>query len=254
MHIKRKQLKYILRHAGSLLRDQFGKSRHVSGKAHRDILLRADMDSHRYILRSLSRLYPDIPVLSEESDDDNNTEGESVRFIVDPLDGTINYSRGITEYGISLALEKDGTKVYGLVYTPHTDEFYEGIRGSGSTYGSTPLAVSVVKRLDEAVVAVDMSRSHQDMPRYVPTIHPLVRGFRSYGCAVQVLGYIATGKVDAYLYDTPKLWDIAAMQCIIEEAGGLVLDQRGDPWDGVAPLLVCVPGIRDELIACLDRT
>lgn len=254
MEVQSQYLKSILTEAGKILMMHFGKTSIVSGKAHRDILTEADLASDTFITKALQKEYPGVPVLSEETERTPEVENVQSRFVLDPLDGTINFSRGIGEFGISLAYQVNRKTVLGLVYLPVSGTFFEATKRKGSTYAGKILSVSDTRKLSEAVVAVDPAREHQSVPAYLLSLHKKIRAFRSYGCAVQVLGYIASGKIDAYVYDSPKLWDIAAMHCIIEEAGGLVLDQQGNPWHDGAPLLICTPGIREEILACLRMT
>lgn len=254
MNIDNQFLKRTLQNAGKILTASFGKTAVVSGKANRDILTDADLASDTYITQELLKKYPEIPVLSEETVRTSQVEHASRRFVLDPLDGTINFSRGIPEFGISLAYQENKRTVYGLVYLPIKNDFFEGYNGKGSTFAGKTLHVSDVQSLSKSVIAVDTARSAAVVPSYINNLHKKIRAFRSYGCAIEVLGYIAKGNVDAYLYDTPKLWDIAAMECIIKEAGGLVLNHRGNEWHEEEPLLICTPNIRNELIACIENS
>ncbi len=252
MHMDREFLKHVLTQAGLLLTPYFGKYSVVAAKENRDILTQVDLASNTYILKKLQEKYPDIPVLSEETALDDRVREAPYRFVLDPLDGTINFSCGIDEFGISLAFQKDTQTMLGLVYKPMEHVFFEGEVGKGSTYKGKAIRVRKTSDLAKAIIAVDVSREHKSLPAYLSTLHPRIQALRSYGCAVQVLGYLARGNIDAYLYDTPKIWDIAAMECIIKEAGGLVLDQNGRPWQDGAPICICTPAIREQLFACLN--
>ncbi len=230
----------------------FGKSEVLQNKGHRDILLRADMRSHEYFVARLHEKYPQIPVVSEETYT-RNAEKKSDCFILDPLDGTINFSRGIMEYGILLAFKKDGDIQKGWVYKPKTDEWFIAEKGKGSVRNGRPLQVSKTDQLKTAIIAVDFSRELERLPRYLSALHSHVRIVRSYGCAAHALGLLAQGQIDAYVYDTPKIWDIAAMECVIKEAGGLLFSAKGGGiWQGNGdPIVVCTPGIKKELLALL---
>ncbi len=243
-------LEKIVKEAGNILLSHAEKRTIVTTKEHRDILAQADLDSDSFLTVQLQKTYPSVRILSEETQSRvNKIAGE--RFIIDPLDGTINFTRGIGEYGISLAYEKAGVVEIGIVYKPHSNEWFIGVKGKGSTYNGRNLRVSNIKNLEEAVVAVDFARNKGSVPQYLDNLHRNVRVLRSYGCAVHILGLVAQGSVDAYLYETPKIWDIAAMQCIIGEAGGVFLKQNGEPWKEGESLVVTTPALASALLVCI---
>lgn len=250
MEIKDSAIKKILRETGELLLRYYGNSELLSKKGNRDILHKADIESEHYIISQLNALYPKIPVLSEERGFTTGSQSQ-YRFVLDPLDGTINFSRKIPEFGTSLAMQKNRQTMYGIVYKPSLNLWYEARKDKGAFLNGYKLKVSMVEKLDEAVIAIDPAREDSVFPMSCNILHPKIRAYRSFGCAIQTLGLIAEGKIDAYIFDRPKIWDIAAMQLIIEEAGGVVLDQKGNPWKEEQPLLITTKSLQNELVNLL---
>jgi len=242
-------LQSVLYHAGEQIITLFnsGNRRVMSVKNHHDILAEADVVSNTYITRHLRAKYPDVSIVSEESTKYNHVRSP-YQFILDPLDGTINYSRGMEWFGISLALSYKEKPILGFVYLPLTKSWYIGQKGKGSSYNGKMLHISKTQSIEEAVVAVDISRAITRIPSYVTHMVASVRGFRSYGCSIQALGLLAKGQIDAYIYDVPKVWDVAAMQCILAEAGGVVTDYNGFPWQEGKPIVASTPGIHTALL------
>jgi myo-inositol-1(or 4)-monophosphatase len=230
MNISTNSLIDIVNDAGKILISHFDTREIIREKDHRDVLAAADIALHTYITAKLHKRYPGIPVFSEESHENRlPVRNATQRFILDPLDGTINFTRGIHEFGISLCLEQGDKPIIGIIYKPLLNQWFIGEKGKGATLNHIPLCVSNTRSLQKAVIAIDFSRERNDIPAYVPRLHQSVRVIRSYGCAVHALGLVASGCIDAYLYETPKLWDIAAFACIIKEAGGVILNQQGKP-------------------------
>lgn len=253
MHVDINYLKDTLSSAGKILLHYFGRKQHSTPKSNRDILLQADLESEKYIVDKLVHMYSNVFILSEEDSSADQLKNP-YRFVLDPLDGTINFSRSIQEFGISLAFQKKNKTVIGLVYKPITSTFYEACLGQGSLYHNKKIYVSKIRSLKDSIIAIDPAREENHFPSYSDVFHCRIRAFRSYGCAIQVLGYVAEGKIDAYIYNKPKIWDVAAMQLIIEEAGGYVLNHSGSDWEEGQPLLTCSPSLKKSLISLLDTS
>lgn len=253
MHVDGNDLKKILTHSGELLLKHFERrdSGILSQKRNRDILHQADLVSNEYIAQTLSKKYPGVSLLSEETKD-TLAIIPKYRFVLDPLDGTMNFSRGIGEFGISLAFQVEEKTTIALVYKPIQKIFYEAYEGKGAFYGGKKLHVSVTSNIEEAVIAVDPAREEDSFPPYINNLHRQIRAFRSYGCAVQVLGYVAEGKIDAYIYDKPKIWDVAAMNLIIQEAGGVIVDHAGNEWKEGLPILASSQSIKSKILKILQ--
>lgn len=231
--------------------EYYGKTGQTTAKANRDILLKADLASEKYVISELRTIFPQIPVVSEENS--VGLSGSKHRFVLDPLDGTINFSRSIDQFGISLAFQENKETQMAVVYKPALKELYIAEKKKGAYLNDKKIQVSSTGKMEEAIIAFDGAREEDILPNYVNVLHSKVRVLRSYGCAVQTLGYVATGKNDAYVFTQPKIWDIAAMQIVIEEAGGRVVDFNGNTWKENQPLLVSNDHLLQPLIKVINK-
>jgi myo-inositol-1(or 4)-monophosphatase len=209
--------------AGDLLLDRFGgPARGVETKSSpTDLVSDADRDAETLILTLLERERPGDAVLSEE---EGPLDGEGLRWLVDPLDGTVNYLFGIPQWCVSVACEdRDGTLV-AVVHDPSRRETMTATRGGGAWLGGRALAVRADVPLGQAMVATGFSyraavRARQaDLLR---TLLPDVRDIRRAGSAALDLGWLAAGRLDGYYEHGLNAWDWAAGGLLVREAGGV---------------------------------
>jgi myo-inositol-1(or 4)-monophosphatase len=235
--------------AGKLLRKNFGSTLNVNLATHHDIKLEIDEQSQKLITRVILADFPDHCILGEEAVTGN--PDADVRWVVDPLDGTVNYFYGIPHYAVSIAAQvRNGTNwetVAGVVLDPELDELFVSEKGEPSMLHGHPIHVSQRTELSEAIVAIGffksietINRSLQDFGRMIHS----VRKLRLMGAAALDVVYVACGRYDAYIEYGIKLWDIAAGQIILENAGGRAVNKpTSDPtaldtrmWNGRIPL------------------
>lgn len=197
----------------------------VSFKSDQSPLTDADLVSHNLIYDELTRLYPDIPILSEESVNTFNFTDETICYwCVDPLDGTKEFINKNDEFTVNIALIQNQKPIIGVIYAPAKKLLYAAAKGYGSfkqTYDDDLKSIHV-KDQDISSLVFAVSRSHQDEETnmFVGAYDAKVL---EAGSSLK-LAYVAEGLVDVYpRYGPTMLWDIAAGQCIVEEAGGQVL-------------------------------
>lgn len=229
--------------AGKALIRDFGEVEQlqVSRKGPSDFVSQADLRSERILREELSRARPDFGFLMEEG---GGTAGRdaSARWIVDPLDGTTNFLHGLPHWAISVAAERDGELVAGVVYDPVKDEMFWGERGGGAFVNSQRLRVSARRRLEDALLATGIPfRGHGDaeaFERQLRRVMPKVAGVRRFGSAALDLAYVAAGRFDAYWEQDLKPWDVAAGLVLVQEAGGYVSEIGGgrNPQSGESVL------------------
>jgi myo-inositol-1(or 4)-monophosphatase len=220
-----------LKAARGLLRD-FGEVEQlqVSVKGPGEFVSTADLRAERTLKAELARAHPGYGFLLEES---GGTAGVDPRhrWIVDPLDGTTNFLHGIPHFAISIALERDGEIVSGLVYEPTRDEMYMAEKGQGAFVNDRRLRVSGRRQLGEAVVGTGMPyRSHGDHEGYLDALAAVMAatsGVRRMGAGSLDLAYVAAGRFDGFWEFDLKPWDIAAGILLVREAGGYVSDLAG---------------------------
>lgn len=215
--------------AGGLLRRNWGLTKVVGQVARHDIKLELDVRCQRLIERTLARAMPGIPVLGEEGDQGGGDRRR--RWVVDPIDGTVNYAHGIPHACVSIALQERRTERpnasfetrVGVVYDPFCGELWSAQAGRPARLNGRPIAVST-RPLAQAVVSFGFGKSAEVLDYLVPALGDLanrVRKIRIMGSAALALCYVASGRFDAFVEPGLRLWDIAAGGFILEQAGGV---------------------------------
>ena len=220
-----------LKAARGLIRD-FGEVEQlqVSVKGPGDFVSTADLRAERTLRSELTRARPGYGLLFEEG---GATEGSDPhhRWIVDPLDGTTNFLHGVPHFAISIALERDGEIVAGMVYEPTRDEMFWAEKGAGAYVNDRRLRASARRQLADALVGTGMPFGGRgDHLRYAATLAPVMAatsGVRRFGAAALDLAYVAAGRLDGYWEFGLFPWDIAAGLLLVREAGGFVSDLAG---------------------------
>jgi len=213
------------RAGGAVALAHFRRGVDVTLKADRSPVTIADRDAEQTILTSLARACPDHGILAEES---GGSGPGRRRFIVDPIDGTRNFARGIPYWAVLVAQEEDGVITAGVIHQPASGEVYTARRGRGAQLDGAPIHVSPVATLGEATVAHGTLRILRRRGRW-EGFERLVaatrsqRGFGDFLC----YAWLAAGRVDVALGLNLKIWDVAAPKIIVEEAGGRLTDLDG---------------------------
>jgi myo-inositol-1(or 4)-monophosphatase len=214
--------------AAKLLRKNFGSTLNVNQATHYDLKLEIDVQSQQLIADIIMADFPDHCILGEEESTGN--PNADVRWVVDPLDGTVNYFYGIPHYAVSIAAQerKGGDQwetVVGVVLAPEIDELFVAEKGKPATLQGRPIHVSDRTQLAEAIVAIgffkDVGSMNRSLEDFGKIMHK-VRKMRLMGSAALDTSYVACGRFDAYIEYGIKLWDIAAGQLLLESAGGSV--------------------------------
>jgi myo-inositol-1(or 4)-monophosphatase len=219
-----------LKAARGLIRD-FGEVEQlqVSIKGPADFVSAADLKADRILKTELSRARPGYGLLFEESGAAAGTDGRH-RWIVDPLDGTMNFLHGIPHFAISIGLERDGEIVAGVVYEPTRDELYWAEKGAGAYLNDRRLRVSARRQLSDAVIATGLRPSDRDKPAIAAifaAVAASAAGVRRFGAAALDLAYVAAGRLEGFWEFGLSPWDIAAGMLLVREAGGYVSDLSG---------------------------
>lgn len=222
----------MARGAGAIVSKLF-RSGHLGTHAklnESDVVTVADGQSEAYIIERIKSLYPSHSILSEESG--GQEKSDDWRWVIDPIDGTTNFSAGIPFCCVSIGIEYDGRPMVGVVYDPLTDELFTAVRGEGAFLNGSPISASSNHRLDRAVVSsgfpVDKGENPDNNLDNVSRVMPLVRGFRRLGSAAMDMCYVAAGYLDAYWEMNLHRWDVSAASLIVEEAGGVIEEYRSD--------------------------
>ena len=201
-----------------------------------DVVTRADKESEEFIVRAITEKYPDHKILGEEGGFRGSAESDYL-WVVDPLDGTTNYSQGLPVFCISIALQYKGETIVGVVYAPYLDELFAAAKGNGAYMWirggeAKRIRVSDKQTLDRSVIGTgfpyDKDINPDNNSDNVANIIPHIRDMRRMGAAVYDLCCIACGMLDGYWELALHPWDVCAGNLIVEEAGGKVYTLRQD--------------------------
>ena len=225
------------REAGSILLDNLKKPRQTKVKGLRDIVTDADMKAQRGIIEIIQARFPNHDILPEESasgsKDQAAVKGHPYTWIIDPLDGTTNYSRRLPCFCTSVALSHLGEVILGVVYDPLRDGLFQAERGKGAYLNGESLQVSRIGSLADALVGLDWAHAQavrEVTAQRVARMALQVRTLRTLGAAALGLCYVAAGWLDVYFHFSLRAWDAAAGALIVQEAGGFTSDFSGQPW------------------------
>jgi myo-inositol-1(or 4)-monophosphatase len=211
------------RAAGKLVRENFQRRQRVNAVAAHDIKLEIDVQAQELIGELLLDEFPAHALYGEEGIAGDQSSDH--QWIVDPLDGTVNYFYGIPHFCVSIALRLHNEIVVGVIYDPIRGEMWTGQRGEVSKLNGAPIHVSDRAKLTEAVISIGLAKTGEtintNFPLFQQMIHR-VRKCRVLGSAALDLAYVACGRFDAYVETGISLWDVAAGSLLVENAGGTV--------------------------------
>lgn len=220
------------REAGEVLRRSYEQQVSIRYKGPFDLVTEADEESERTVSRILREEFPAYGVYAEES---GRLQGEGgARWIVDPLDGTTNYSHGFPFFAVSIGLEVDRELQAGVVYNPVLEEMFTAERGGGAALNAQPLHVSTTAELGRSLLASGFPYDRTAAPHAVELwgrFTMLTQGMRRAGSAALDMCYVAAGRLDGYYERQVQAWDLAAGVVILLEAGGKVTSYNGKPFD-----------------------
>ncbi len=211
------------RAAGDLLRENYRQPLRVNSSEAHDIKLAIDVESQDLITKILLGKFPAHALYGEEGI--VGDQSAEYQWVVDPIDGTVNYFYGIPHFCISIALRRNEEIIVGAIYDPMRDEMWTVQKGDSPTLNGEVFRVSARKKLSEAVISIGLSKTSATidvgMPLLTEMVHR-VRKCRLMGSAALDMAYVACGRFDAYIEQGISLWDIAAGVLLVEAAGGKI--------------------------------
>ncbi|MCK5933175.1 MAG: inositol monophosphatase [Fulvimarina manganoxydans] len=230
--------------AGRVLARDFGEVQNlqVSMKGPADFVSAADRRAEETVYRELSRARPDWGFLMEER---GAVEGRDPqhRWIVDPLDGTTNFLHGLPIFAVSIALERDGEIVAGVIFNPAMDELFTAEKGGGAFMNDRRIRVAARQRMPEALFGTGVPfLGKGDHPGFLYELRQIMgesAGIRRYGAAALDLAYVASGRLDGFWERALQPWDVAAGAILVREAGGFLTGIEGEAFDHIRGDVVC---------------
>ena len=224
----------LARRAGAILLDSYERLERIDYKSKRDVVTNADYASEHLVIDAIKGRYPDDAILAEESGehagvlrDDGSHNGRT--WVIDPLDGTVNYANGIPYYCVSIGLVVDDRPTVGVILDPARDDLYSAAADGPALLDGAPIRASTKDALSDYVVSLAViGRGGLARER---RIAPLIRIHRRMGSAALSLAYVANGRFDAFVQNGGlSPWDVAAAGLIAERAGAIVTDLAGGAW------------------------
>ena len=199
-----KASKILIRDFGELEKLQ------VSKKGPRDFVTNSDVKAEKIIIEELKKARPNYSIISEENGVENNKD-TSNSWIIDPIDGTINFLHGIPHFAISIALKSDDEIICGLIFDPIKDEMFYAEKNNGAFFNNHRIRVSKKNDINSCLFGTGGKIEEKtNLP------------FRKSGCAALDMAYVASGRFDGFFQDNLNLWDIAAGIILVKEAGGII--------------------------------
>lgn len=249
-------LEEMARAAGDILRAAFGQVHEIDRKGIIDLVTEVDRQSENYLMGNIKKRFPQSRAVGEEGGRLSG-DGDGMWY-VDPLDGTVNYAHGLPIFCVSIAYERAGEIVLGVVYNPIHEEFYAAERGAGAALNGVPIQVTQVGELVDSLLVTGFpydawTNPDNNMAEF-ERFSKRSRGVRRLGSAALDLAYVAAGRLDGFWEIRLNAWDVAAGALIVQEAGGLVTDIRGgtDFMSKPQSILAANPALHAKMLAALS--
>jgi myo-inositol-1(or 4)-monophosphatase len=250
------------RAAGALLMERYERVERIDYKSAKDVVTEVDHLSEAQVIGAIQGRFPGDAIVAEESGsharaDLGGAPANGRTWVLDPLDGTVNYANGIPFFCVSLALVADGTPVVGVVVDPSRDEVFAATADGDATLDGNPVAVSDKERLEDFVLS--MALGGRRVATRARTVRKRIRVSRSMGSAALALAYVANGRFDGFVQSGGlSVWDVAAAGLIAERAGARVSDGEGHAWFDLAAAtrtigIVAAPAARHTELLALVR-
>jgi len=249
-------LKYVAREAGNILINLFRGNFEIESKEGSELLTTADMKSEEFIIAAIREKYPETGIIAEETKPANAQEKEA--FIIDPLDGTNNFSSGIPIFCVSIAYQSGGDLKTGVVYDPLHKELFYAEKGKKAFLNESVISVSKRNKLSDSILAtgfpyIKKTEKDSNLPEFSALLMKS-RGVRRLGSAALDLCYVACGRFDGYWEKYLKIWDISAGGLIVSEAGGKITNFYEDSWNHLSDNVIASNGIiHSEMEEIINR-
>jgi|SRR5690606_2293966 len=249
-----KYAKSLIKEAGHKIRISFFNTIDVDSKAEaNDLVTNIDREIERFFISRIKKDFPEHRIFGEEGFGDKIQSLEGVIWMLDPIDGTMNFVHQKRNFAISLGIYADGIGMLGYIYDVMNDDFYYAVKDEGAYFNDERLPVLEETPLSEAIIGVNASwvapnRRIENGP-IAEMVHRC-RGTRSYGSAAIELAYVSSGRIDAYLSLRLSPWDIAGGMVIAQEVGAVTTNLKGEQPHllGQDSFIVARPGLHDEIL------
>ncbi|WP_257833032.1 inositol monophosphatase family protein [Salipaludibacillus agaradhaerens] len=243
------------REAGEYIKDQMASSSFaISTKANpHDLVTDVDKNVEAFFLDKIRKTYPDHRLMGEEGSFEEIKDLNGTVWILDPIDGTINFVHQSSHFAISIGIYQDGHPVIGIVYDVMNNDMYSSLKGEGATLNEEKIPPIINHSLNESILSFNSGWMLED--RRLERLVKEVRGVRSYGVAALEMAYVAVGKLDAYISFNLAPWDIAGGYALLVEVGGKATNYEGKPLDFLKKdtLIAASPSIHKDIFNIITK-
>ncbi|MGM0844445.1 MAG: inositol monophosphatase family protein [Bacillota bacterium] len=247
-------VKNWINEAGERIRDSFQTRLSIQTKSNRnDLVTNVDQETEQFFIEKIRSTYPEHRILGEEGFGDELKDLKGTVWIIDPIDGTMNFVHQQRNFAISIGIYHEGEGLLGYIYDVVHDELYHARKGQGAFMNDIKLPALKEVDVRDSIIGVNALWVTENKKIDREVLAPLVRdvrGTRSYGSAAMEMAYVASGRIDGYMTMRLAPWDIAAGKVIIEEVGGVVTSLFGGELNMLekSSVFSCKPGLHGEIL------
>lgn len=248
------QAKAWVKEAGQMIKNSFTKTLKVGTKSNKnDLVTEIDKKTEQFFIEKIRHKYPGHKILGEEGLGDQITSTEGIIWMVDPIDGTMNFVHMQRNFAISIGIYENGIGKIGLVYDVVHDELYHAIKGNGVYMNDVALKPLQPANVSKGIIGLNptwVTENKRIHPSILGSLVKDLRGTRNYGCASLEIAYVAAGRLDGYISLRLSPWDYAAGKILVEELGGIVTDLRGESLNLLdqTSVFISKPGLYEEVM------
>jgi len=249
-----KHAKEWIREAGERIKKSFSKTLLIETKSNKnDLVTEVDKATETFLIQQINKHYPSHRILGEEGISASIEDLKGIVWIIDPIDGTMNFVHMQRDFAVSIGIYEDGVGKIGLIYDVVADELYHVVKGKGAYMNDTPLAPLKETAVEEAIIGLNstwVTKNKRIDPNILAPLARDARGTRSFGSACLELAYVASGRMDAYITLRLSPWDYAAGKVLVEELGGKVTSLRNEKLDLLTQnsFFAGKPGVHEEIM------
>lgn len=246
--------KNMLKEAGNRIRTSFSSELSIESKADaNDLVTNIDKEIEQYFISQINAVYPSHLILGEEGFGNQLEHLDGIVWMLDPIDGTMNFIHQKRNFAISLGIYKDGEGILGYIYDVVLDELYSAHKGHGAFLNDERIPFLEETSIQEAIIGMNASwvvpNQHIENDGLIQLVRD-VRGIRSYGSAALELAYVATGRIDAYMSMRLSPWDVAGGMVIASEVGAVATNLKGESLKmlGTDTFFVARGGLHEQIL------
>lgn len=250
------KIEEVLKNAGKILVSDFKKYHEVRIKKDGSLLTDTDLKIEKFLIERIESMFPNYNIVSEECGKLN--KGSNYTWIIDPLDGTTNFSIGVPFFNISLCLIKNSIPIEAFIYSPITDELFHAKKDCGAWLNREKIVVSKTDKLSDSILCYCRNKVYMErFMRVFVVLKPLCRDLNRLRSAELELSLVASGRIDGFFYTASKnkVWDVIAGALMVKEAGGKVTDFDGNKWKIDSEDLLATNGkIHNEVLNIISES